>query len=179
MKPRTGLAFAKKVRFGLVIDHLTAQLGLIRTLRGLTPKFGSFNDEEFDELQFERHLASNPALAELECWYWIRKLQARFFAGLYTSAVDASLKAQRQLWTSPSQFETAELQLLWCAFPRRIVGFRVSRPGAETFRGSSRLPQAARNMVGELPGEFREPSCVGGGGNSANRGPFARRRGAL
>jgi PAS domain S-box-containing protein len=105
----TALAFAQKVRFGLVIDHLTAQLGLIRTLRGLTPKFGFFNDEEFDELRFERRLASNPALAELECWYWIRKLQARFFAGLYASAVDASLKAQRQLWTSPSQFETAEL----------------------------------------------------------------------
>jgi PAS domain S-box-containing protein len=105
----TALAFAQKVRFGLVIDHLTAQLGLIRTLRGLTPKFGFFNDEEFDELRFELRLASNPALAELECWYWIRKLQARFFAGLFASAVDASLNAQRQLWTSPSQFETAEL----------------------------------------------------------------------
>ncbi|MGA7634736.1 MAG: ATP-binding protein [Terriglobales bacterium] len=105
----TALAFAQKVRFGLVIDHLTAQLGLIRTLRGLTPKFGFFNDEEFDELRFERRLASNPALAELECWYWVRKLQARFFAGLYASALDASLNAQRQLWTSPSQFETAEL----------------------------------------------------------------------
>ena len=36
-----GLAFAQKVRFGLVIDVITAQLGLIRTLRGLTPTFGS------------------------------------------------------------------------------------------------------------------------------------------
>ena len=97
------------MQFGLVIDHLTAQLGLIRTIRGLTSKFGFFNDEEFDELQFERRLASNRALAELERSYWIRKLQARFFAGLYASAVDASLNAQRQLWTSPSQFETAEL----------------------------------------------------------------------
>ena len=105
-----GLEFAQKVRFGLVIDHITAQLGLIRTLRGLTPKFGSFNDEGFDELRFERHLASNPALAELECWYWVRKLQARFFAGDYASAVDASLRAQRLLWTSPSQFETAEFR---------------------------------------------------------------------
>ncbi len=105
-----GLAFAHKVRFGLVIDHITAQLGLIRTLRGLTPEFGSFNDEGFDELRFERHLVSNPALAELECWYWVRKLQARFFAGDYASAVDASLSARRQLWTSPSQFETAEFR---------------------------------------------------------------------
>ena len=40
-----GLEFAQKARFGLVIDIITAQLGLIRTLRGLTPKFGSFDDE--------------------------------------------------------------------------------------------------------------------------------------
>jgi PAS domain S-box-containing protein len=104
-----GLRFAQKVRFGLVVDHLKAQLGLIRTLRGLTTEFGSFNDDQFDELRFERYLGSNPALAELECWYWVRKLQARFFAGDYASAVHASVNAQRQLWTSPSQFEAAEL----------------------------------------------------------------------
>ncbi len=98
-----GLEFAQKARFGLV----TPKLGLTRILRGLTPKFGSFDDEQFDELRFERHLASNPA-ALPECFYWIRKLQARFFAGDYASALDASLKAQRLLWTSPSHFETAE-----------------------------------------------------------------------
>jgi len=103
-----GLDFAEKARFGLVIDVITSQLGLIRTLRGLTPEFGSFNDEEFDELLFERRLAGDPSLAAPECWYWIRKLQARFFAGDYASALDASLKAQRLLWTSPSHFETAE-----------------------------------------------------------------------
>src|SRR5215472_930175 len=102
------LAFARKTRFGLVVDIIVAQLGLIRTLRGLTPKFGCFNDGEFDELRFERHLASNPLLALAEFWYWARKLQARFLATDYASAVDASLHAQRVLWTSPSQFETAE-----------------------------------------------------------------------
>src|SRR5260370_3984333 len=105
-----GLEFAQKARFGLVIDIITAQLGLIRTLRGLTPKFGSFNDARFDELRFERHLSGNPVLALSECWYWIRKLQARFFAGDYASAIDASLRAQRLLWTSPSLFETAEYE---------------------------------------------------------------------
>src|SRR6202034_4694165 len=35
-----GLAFAQKMRFGLVIDIIAPQLGLIRTLRGLTPTFG-------------------------------------------------------------------------------------------------------------------------------------------
>src|SRR5262247_232909 len=40
--------------------------------------------------------------------YWIRKLQARFFAGDYVSAVEASVAAHRLLWTSPSYSETAE-----------------------------------------------------------------------
>ena len=103
-----GLAFAQKMRFGFAIDSIAAQLGLIRTLRGLTPNFGCFDDEQFDELRFERHLASNPDLALPECWYWIRKLQARFFAGDYAAALEASSRAQRLLWTSPSMFETAE-----------------------------------------------------------------------
>ena len=53
-------------------------------------------------------LSENPDLAFVECWYWIRKLQARFFAGDYVSAIEASSKAQQLLWTSPSYFETAE-----------------------------------------------------------------------
>jgi predicted ATPase len=105
-----GLDFAQKARFGLVIDIITTQLRLIRTLRGLTPIFGSFDDAQFDEVQFESHLASDPRLALPECWYWIRKLQARFFAADYSSAIEASLRAQRLLWTSPSFFEVAEYE---------------------------------------------------------------------
>src|SRR3981081_4568875 len=96
------------MRLTLLTARIIAQLGLIRTLRGLTQKFGSFDDGQFDELRFEGHLSDNPALALPECWYWTRKLQARFFAGDYAAAVDASSKAQRLLWTSPSCFETAE-----------------------------------------------------------------------
>jgi len=103
-----GLAFAKKAGFGHAIDQMTAQLGLIRNLCGSTSKFGSFDDGQFDELWFERHLSSNPSLALPECWYWTRKLQARFFAGDYAGALEASSRAQRLLWTSWSLFETAE-----------------------------------------------------------------------
>ena len=103
-----GLTFALKMRFRLAIDRLRTQLGLVRTLRGLTPTFGSFDEEGFDEHLFERGLANNPGLALAEGWYWIRKMQARFFAGDNAGALEASGRAQRLLWTSPSMFETAE-----------------------------------------------------------------------
>jgi PAS domain S-box-containing protein len=106
-----GLAFAQKMRFGLVIDMITSQLGLIRTLRGLTPTFGCFDDEQFDEARIERRFSANPYLAFGECFYWIRKLQARFFAGDYASALEASSRARQLLWTSGSQLETAEYEL--------------------------------------------------------------------
>ncbi|UXU89649.1 trifunctional serine/threonine-protein kinase/ATP-binding protein/sensor histidine kinase [Burkholderia sp. S-53] len=102
-----GLAFAQKMRFGAFIDRIGAQLGLVRTLRGLTPTFGRFDDANFDELRIERRFMENPNLAMAECWYWIRKLQARFFAGDYGAALDASLRARRLLWTSLT-FEIAE-----------------------------------------------------------------------
>ena len=103
-----GLAFVEKARFGLVIDIITTQLALIRMLRGLTLKFGCFDDGQFNELQMEHHLSSNPALAIAACWYWIRKLQARFVAGDYAAAMDAASKAQELLWTSSSLLEEAE-----------------------------------------------------------------------
>jgi len=103
-----GLEFSRKARFSRVGDVIIAQLGLIRTLRGLTPKFGCFDEGDFEESRFERHLASSPPLALPECWYWIRKLQARFFAGDYVAAINASLQAQRLLWISLSFFEAAE-----------------------------------------------------------------------
>jgi PAS domain S-box-containing protein len=100
-----GLAFAEKAHFGLVVDLLTAQVQLIRTLRGLTPKFGCFNDDHFDELEFERHLASNPVLADPEFGYWALKVQARYLSLDYDAAVHASAKAQPLLWSAPSLLE--------------------------------------------------------------------------
>ena len=103
-----GLEFARKARFGYGADQITAQLGLVRTLRGLTAKFGSFDDQEFDEVRNELRFSSNPDLAPAECWYWIRKMQARFFAGDHAAALDASSRARPLLWTSDPCFEAAE-----------------------------------------------------------------------
>jgi hypothetical protein len=37
----SGLELAQKLRFGVVVCWITGQIGLIRSLRGLTTKFGS------------------------------------------------------------------------------------------------------------------------------------------
>ena len=102
------LEFVRKVRFGLMVDAITGQLRLIQTLRGLSPKFGAFSDDLFDEDQFERHLEADPGVAIATCFYWINKLQARFFAADYVSAIAAAAKAQRLLWTLPSCIEIAD-----------------------------------------------------------------------
>jgi PAS domain S-box-containing protein len=103
-----GLAFAETARFGLVIDFIAAQVALVRMLRGLTPAFGCLDHGNFNELQIERFLASNPVSPIAACWYWIRKLQARYIAGDYAMAMDAVSQAQRLLWTTSAHFEEAE-----------------------------------------------------------------------
>src|ERR1700739_2692268 len=103
-----GLAFAEKMRFCLVIDIITTQLALVRTLRGFTPKFGCFDDAQFNESRIEFDLSSGQRLATIACRYWIRKLQARCIAGDYATAMEAASKAQPLLWTVSALFEEAE-----------------------------------------------------------------------
>jgi PAS domain S-box-containing protein len=102
-----GLAIAQKAQFEFLIDIAATQLELIRTLRGLTPTFGSFG--QFEELRIERRFTRSRDL-QAECTYLICKLQAHFFSGEYRTAVEVSLRAQSLLWTLNSHFETAEYQ---------------------------------------------------------------------
>ncbi|WP_437287540.1 AAA family ATPase [Sorangium sp. So ce406] len=104
----SALDFVQRARFGLAVDIITAQLRLIRALRGLLPDFPSFNDADFDERRFEQRLEGDPRLAIAACWYWIRKLQARFHADDVEAALEAAEKARPLLWTSGSFFELAE-----------------------------------------------------------------------
>ena len=106
-----GLVFARQARFGLVVDLITAQLGFVRSLRGQTTIFGSFNDAVFDEGRFEQQLDQGPRPSIAACLYWIRKLQARVFSGDHAAAVVAATKAEGLLWLSPVIFETAEYHL--------------------------------------------------------------------
>ncbi len=105
---RKGLHYVQDARFGLVIDIITPQLGLIRSLRGVTRKFGSFDDDWFNGREFEKHLSGQKDLAVAECFYWIRALQARYLAGDFAAAIEAAEKAESLIWTSRAFVEIAE-----------------------------------------------------------------------
>jgi predicted ATPase/signal transduction histidine kinase len=103
----SGLNVIRKSKFNVPVDMILVQVALIKTLRGLTATFGSFDHDELDESLFERELTGKPE--RLHCWYWIRKLQARVFAGDFATAVAAAAKAQPLLSKSPS-IEWAEYE---------------------------------------------------------------------
>jgi predicted ATPase/signal transduction histidine kinase len=103
-----GLAFAQQHGFGLVVELCGAQLGLVRTLRGVTSSFGPLDYDGYTELDTERRFADNKNLALAEFYYWTRKCQARFIAGDIASAADAAIRGAPLAWTSSGQFETAE-----------------------------------------------------------------------
>ncbi len=105
------LDFVRKRRSGLQVDLIAPLLQFIRMMRGLTPIFGSFNDAEFDEGRFERHLEAEPRLAVATCLYWVRKLQARVLANDYATALAAAAQAERLFWTSEMFFQFAEYHL--------------------------------------------------------------------
>src|SRR5262249_4998662 len=85
-----------------------AHLGLIRTLLGLTRAFGRFDYRDFDEREFESQLPSSAGQGIAGCWWWIRKLQARYFAGDYAAALEAGAKAEKLLWAQPTEFARSD-----------------------------------------------------------------------
>jgi PAS domain S-box-containing protein len=96
------LRFVQSIRFGQVTDVLTAELALIRSLRGETRALGSFDSDEFDEGEFSRRLSSRRDLAVVECFYAIRALQARIFAGDVAGATAAAERAERLVGILPA-----------------------------------------------------------------------------
>jgi PAS domain S-box-containing protein len=124
------LAFNKKAGFGLVVENAAAQLGLIRTLRGLTSTFGCFDTDDYNEADTEHRFASNRALVLSEFFYWTRKLQARFFAGDYATAIEASQKAHKLLWPAASQVETGDFRF-FAALARAAAWNSASSEGRQ------------------------------------------------
>ena len=102
----SALEFAQKSHFGMMVEIATGQLAFIRAARGLGSKFGSFCDDGFDKGRFEQHLEASLPLTE--CWYWVRRLQVRLYAGDYRQAVAAAAKVRPLLQATSGLFEEAD-----------------------------------------------------------------------
>ena len=107
------IRFARDARYVGFLHFVTTQLALIRTLRGLTPRFGFLDEEARDESLFEpvrlaQNQTSSAGWTQGPWWYWIRKLQARFHAGETGDALEAASRARELLPATPNHFELAE-----------------------------------------------------------------------
>jgi len=103
-----GLAFARKARFGFAVDWFTAQLMLIRALRGFSLDLDSPDNAGYGDSSYERHLEDDPPLALCTCTYWIHKLQACVLARDYPAAIGSAAKAAVLLWSTRSFLEAAD-----------------------------------------------------------------------
>jgi predicted ATPase/signal transduction histidine kinase len=100
---------ARKAKLGAYFFALVSvPQRLIRALRGMTTSFPSFDETDFDELEFEAHLSGDPNLVVAEGWYWIRKLRARYHGGDYSAALSAAGRAEALLWTTGFALERVD-----------------------------------------------------------------------
>jgi hypothetical protein len=110
----TKLGFAQKANFGFLVDIIVGQLKFVRALRGLTASLSCFGVSDFEESRFEEHLKANPDPVFASRWYWIRKIQAGFYAGDYALALEAAAKAAPLLLPGPRHPESVEY-FFYCA----------------------------------------------------------------
>ncbi|MES0198591.1 AAA family ATPase [Mesorhizobium sp. M0011] len=97
------LAFASTIQLGLPADRFLGQLSLIRNLRGAHAG-SSPEDEEWANQNVE----AQPQLAMMVCYYWVFRLQERFFLADYAAALEASAKVAGIRWAMRSSIEEAE-----------------------------------------------------------------------
>ncbi|MFN7144523.1 MAG: ATP-binding protein, partial [Myxococcota bacterium] len=73
-------AFTHEAGFVAVDESLVGMVRLLRSLRGLSAPFPSFDDGTFDSAAFERHLDEAPN-AFVASWYWSYRAMAAWLGG--------------------------------------------------------------------------------------------------
>jgi PAS domain S-box-containing protein len=154
------LAFCKTAAFADYTDTVAAQAALVRSLRGLTPQFGSLDDERFDERRMENHFATQPHAEPFECWYWVRKLQARCLAGQYAAALEASHHAQGLLAKSPGMLERAEHELYSALTRAALCDSPSSDEGRQHFEAVGAHHRQLEIWAGYCPENFENRALL-------------------
>src|SRR5439155_1245536 len=86
------LAFVQKIKFGMMVDVVSTNRQLIRSLRGMTREPGSFDDETFDEARFEARIADG---AEAGSNYAIRTAHGNGFRHIEAIAYEVAARFHR------------------------------------------------------------------------------------
>lgn len=107
----SAIEYARKNRLHHRVNYLRVFRAMSRTLQGLTPKFGCFDDEGFDERNMQLELLVSPDGPVGEFCFALRRLQARYFSGDFRAAAEAGARAAELSWTCSGFFEEAECQL--------------------------------------------------------------------
>ena len=148
-----GLEFCRRAAFRDFIDRAAIQAAFVRNLRGLTRQFGSLDDERFDERRMQTHFESQPHLEAASSGIGSRKLQARFLAGNYAAALEASIRAEALLAESirrnqllaPSVSGRSEFYGALATRPRVTLGLQRREAAAHRRRGR---PSSASSSSG-------------------------------
>ncbi len=107
------IAFAKGVQLGMPTEKFFGQLELVQKLRDV------FTEHLFvDEDWATQNVEEQPGLAMMVCYHWVFRLQERFFAADFRSALEAAARVEGILWTMRSSIEEADYEFyaaLTCA----------------------------------------------------------------
>jgi PAS domain S-box-containing protein len=154
-----GLTFARKVHWGDLVNVTDTQSAFIRNLRGSAPRFGSLDDDRFGESTMEAFYASQPHLPLSQCWYLVRKLQARYFAGEYTAALAAGLQAQAQLWCTPLMVELADCEF-YTALTHAALCQSASNEGRQHLQAAIGLQRQIEAWARDCPENFENRALL-------------------
>jgi PAS domain S-box-containing protein len=154
-----GVEIALSARAEDWVAVLGAQAGLVRTLRGLSSRFGSLVGEGFDEAVVEQRYATQPHFPAMQCWYLIRKLQARYFAGDYAAALAAGLRAQGLLWSTLASSELAECQF-YTALTHAALGESASDENGQHLKAAIGLQGQLEAWARDCPENFENRAFV-------------------
>jgi predicted ATPase/signal transduction histidine kinase len=97
------MAFAKRIELGLPAERFIRQLELVEKLRGVFTEHGPV-----DEAWAKQEVEADPRLAMMVCYHWVFKLEERFFAGDFQTALDAAARVDGIRWAMRSSIEEAE-----------------------------------------------------------------------
>lgn len=156
-KIEMGLAFARTLGLGRVVDILDAQARYVAVLRGRVPGWAVPEAGAPGPHDIEARLQADPRLAVAACCYWIRKLQACFAVDDCRGALEAAGKAEPMLWAAPYFLEIADyhffaaLSLAWLP---RAAGRHPGKEGGADLAAFDRHRRQMSAWALENPANF-------------------------